>query len=84
MKVEYEQTPPQVFVARMNRFIQESQLPGLKVQLKWVRIKEDKPQSHSTDNETEQQGSTGSYINKHSENVLSICLLFSRHLSESP
>lgn len=52
VKVEYKHTPPQVFVARMNRAIQESPLPGLVFQLIWVRIEEDEPQSHSTDNET--------------------------------
>ena len=53
----------------MNRLVQESQLPGLTVQLRWVQIKDDEPQSHSTD-ETQQQGSTGSYMYKPSENVL--------------
>ena len=45
--------------------VQESQLPQWKVQLRWVQIEGDEPQSHCADNET-QQGSTGSYI---SENV---------------
>ena len=68
MKVEYTHTPPQVFVSRVNRMVHESQLPALTVQLKWVRLEEDEPPS--TDNETQQQGSTGSYMYKLSKNIL--------------
>ena len=55
MRVEYKQTPPQAFVARMNRCIQESQLPGFIVQLRWMRLEEDEPETHNDDNETQQQ-----------------------------
>ena len=65
MKVEYKHTPPQVIVSRVSRMVQESQLPQWKIQLRWVQIESNEPQSHCADNET-QQGSTGSYI---SENV---------------
>ena len=81
MKVEYKHTPPQVIVSRINCMVQESQLPRWKVQLRWVQIKDDEPQSHSADNET-QQGSTGSYISEsvHTEaqyNIIAATFIFS-------
>ena len=60
MRIEYKQTPPQAFVARTNRYIQESQLPRLTVQLRWVRLEEDEPESHS---ESQQQQGTSTAIN---------------------
>ena len=63
MKVEDEHTPPQVIASCVNRMVQESQLSRWKVQLRWMQIKDDEPQSHSADDETQQQCS---YI---SENV---------------
>ena len=75
MKIEYEQIPPQVFVSRMNRLIEESQLTGLIVWLRWEQIKDEEPQSHSMD-ETQQQRSTASYMYIPSESVLKYMFAF--------
>ena len=80
MRVEYKQTPPQVLVARMNRFIQESQVPGWTVQLRWVRLEDDEPDTGDDDDPQLGQG-TGRH--KHSECCRISNTSFSRYVSES-
>ena len=52
MRVEYRQTPPQVFVSRMNKFIQENQPPNFTVRLRWESLGEPEPE---TEPESEQE-----------------------------
>ena len=66
MRVEYKQTPQQVLIAQMNRFIQESQVPGWTVQLRWVRLEDNEPES-SAGEDTQLEEETGGY--KHSERL---------------
>ena len=85
-KCRVTQFPPQVFIADVNRFIQEHQYPGWTVRLRWVGL-EDEPQCHNGGSSEpqemqQQQHGPGSQ--------LIICIRtrltqtrFSRHLSQS-